>query len=496
LQFVANVRHPHLLELSTLPWLERLSRRENRPVRLGDVPAAEWDAIAARGFDLVFLMGVWSRSRVGRQIAIADPGLREEYSRVLPGWTAADVAGSPYCVRAYEPGEEVGGWEGLETARAALRARGLGLVLDFVPNHLAFDHDLVRSDPELFVLGTRDDSSRRPGEFREIETADGPRYLACGRDPHFPAWTDVAQLNVFNPRTRSVLIEQLARLAACCDGVRADMAMLVTNDVFERTWRGVLGGAWPRPPGEFWVDAIRHVPNLLYLAEVYWDLEWSLQQQGFHYTYDKRLLDRLEAAPTREVRGHLLADASFADRLARFLENHDEPRSAAVLGDAVPAAATMLATLPGLRFFFDGQLEGRRVRTPVQLRRWPDEPPDRAISVLYDRLLATARAPLFHAGAWALRDVQPAGDGTFDDLIAYRWRDHDSLAVVVVNFGASVAQGHVQIAVDLPPGTSFDFADRLADQTWRWTRADLESRGLYVRLESGRAHLFLVTAGP
>jgi hypothetical protein len=32
---------------------------------------------------------------------------------------------------------------------------------------------------------------------------------------------------------------------------------------------------------------------VLFLAEAYWDLEWSLLQQGFDYCYDKRLFDRL-----------------------------------------------------------------------------------------------------------------------------------------------------------------------------------------------------------
>jgi hypothetical protein len=484
------VRHPHLLELSAWPWLERLTRRYGRRMRLGDVPAPEWDAIAGQGFHFVFLMGVWERSPLGRRIALADPALREEYARALPGWTPDDVIGSPYCVRAYVPDEGVGGWAGVDEAGRALKARGIGLLVDFVPNHLAFDHDLVRADPELFVLGTREDWRARPADFREIHTVAGTRYVACGRDPHFPAWTDVAQLNLFNPRARAVLIDELRRVAAHCDGVRADMAMLVLNDVFERTWRHVLRNDWPRPPGEFWIEATRAVPGLLYLAEVYWDLEWTLQQQGFHYTYDKRLLDRLEAAPTRDVRGHLMADAAYADRLARFLENHDESRSAAVFGEALPAAATMLTTLPGLRFFFDGQIEGRRLRTPVQLRRWADEPADPAISDLYARLLGATRDPLFHEGAWSLVDVRPAGDGSFDDLVAYRWRHQGALAVVVANLGSTAAQGHVQVSIHLPPGSEFDFADRLSGASWRWSRADLDATGLYVRLEAGTAHLF------
>jgi hypothetical protein len=458
---------------------------------LADVPGREWDAIAEQGYHLVFLMGVWRRSPLGRQVALADSQLRAEFSRILPGWTSDDVTGSPYCIRGYEPDERMGGWSGVDTARAALNARGIGLLLDFVPNHVAFDHDWVRDHPERFVLGTQDDWGAQPDNFREVVAGSGTYYVACGRDPYFPPWTDVAQLNYFNPATRAAMIDELGLVASHCDGVRCDMAMLVLNEIFERTWRSVLRGAWPSPAVEFWPEATRSVPGLLYLAEVYWDLEWTLQQQGFHYTYDKRLLDRLEAAPTRDVRGHLMADAAYADRLARFLENHDEPRSAAVFGDALPAAATMLATLPGLRFFFDGQADGRRLRTPVQLGRWLDEPVDAETSDLYARLLATTHDPLFHEAAWSLLDVMSAGDGSFEDLIAYQWRRESDLAVVVVNLGSGPAQGHVHVSPELPPGEAFDFVDRLSGNAYRWLRADLDARGLYVRLEAGQAHLFL-----
>ena len=73
------MNHPHLFEISAWPWLERLSVRENRFVTLDTVPAREWDSLAARGFTQVFLMGVWSRSPLGRELALADERLRAEY---------------------------------------------------------------------------------------------------------------------------------------------------------------------------------------------------------------------------------------------------------------------------------------------------------------------------------------------------------------------------------------------------------------------------------
>ncbi len=108
------------------------------------------------------------------------------------------------------------------------------------------------------------------------------------------------------------------------------MAMLILPEVFERTW-----GRRPEP---FWPKAITSVrrqhPEFLFMAEVYWNLEWTMQQQGFDYAYDKRLYDRLREGHPQAVRGHLLAGLDYQNRLARFLENHDEPRAAATFPQA------------------------------------------------------------------------------------------------------------------------------------------------------------------
>jgi glycosidase len=483
--------HPHLYEISVWPWLERLSRRENRRVTLADVPPAPWDALATAGVDCVYLMGVWKRSAVGRLMARTDPELMSDYDRILPGWEMRDVPGSPYCIQSYEPDDRMGGWHGLDRARADLAQRGLSLILDFVPNHTAFDHDWIRTNPEFYVQGTLDSARAEPILYHPIEDADGEhvRFIARGRDPFFPPWRDVAQLNYFNPATREAMIGVLTTVAQHCDGVRCDMAMLVLNDVFAQTWAARVDLLWRTPAAEFWPEATRRAP-MTYLAEVYWDREFQLQQQGFHYTYDKGLLDRLHRGDAHEARGHLQADASYNAKLARFLENHDEARSVPAFGHRIRAAAALTFTLPGLRFFFDGQFEGAHVRPPVQLGRWPEDPDRADIRDLYARLLRTIDTPLFHDGAWTLLDVVGAGDTTNTDVLAYAWRKGKDLAIVAANITGHDAQGLVQIG-DLPKGDAFDLKDQLSDQSYRWTRADL-GNGLYVRLHSGDAHLFLI----
>jgi len=485
-------RHPHLYEISAWPWLEALSARAATRITLDTVPGAAWDGIAAKGIDCVYLMGVWQRSAVGRLIARTEPGLISEFDRVLPGWSMTDVPGSPYCIQAYEPDARMGGWRGLDQARADLKSRGMTLVLDFVPNHTGFDHAWIRSNPEFYVEGTLDNYRLEPHLFRPIEHGDAVRFIACGRDPFFPPWSDVAQLNYFNPATREAMIGVLATIAKHCDGVRCDMAMLLLNDVFAQTWAHRVDLLWGVPAVEFWPEATSQV-KMTYLAEVYWDREFQLQEQGFDFTYDKRLLDRLHHGNADEVRGHLRADTSYSARLARFLENHDEPRSLTQFGSRIRAAAALTFTLPGLRFFFDGQFEGADLRGPVQLGRWPAPPDHPKIRDLYARLLTTIDAPLFHDGVWRLLDIRGGGDGTANDLIACSWRSGTDMAIVAANITDHEAQGLVDVG-DLPDGDTCQLVDQLADRSFAWKRDDLV-KGLYVKLASGDAHVFIVKAG-
>jgi hypothetical protein len=473
--------------VSAWPWLERLSRRHHRRLTLADVPAAAWDRLAAPGFDIVYLMGVWQRSAIGRDIARRDPALRREYGAVLPDWTDEDVVGSPYSIAAYVPDDRMGGWPGVDAARQELNARGVRLMLDFVSNHTGVDHPWVARFPDRYVAGTAKDNRARPGEFRYV----GERFIACGRDPSFPPWTDSAQLNYFNADTRSAMVQVLRAISAHCDGVRCDMAMLQLNAVFERVWRPTLRGRWPRPSEEFWPLAIAQVPDLIYLAEAYWDLETTLLRQGFHFAYDKRLLDRLRGGHAPAVRAHLEAEAMHHDRLARFLENHDEPRSAAVFGDRLPAAAVLVATQPGLRFYFDGQTRGARLRPPVQLGRWPDEPVDERVQYLYARLLTATNEPLFHQGVWRLVDVSSAGDDSFQHLLACRWLLDDHLAVAVANLGHRTASGYLAVAAGAPLPVAFELEDVLGDISYRCTRESIRASGLHVTMPAGQGQLLI-----
>jgi hypothetical protein len=310
--------HPLIYEIDTWPWLNRLGRAAGGRVQLATVPAAEWNRLAELGVDAVWLMGVWRRSPAGTTIAMADPGNVEGFRRALPDFAPDDVVGSPYCVHEYVVDDRLGGPAGLAAARRALADRGVGLLLDFVPNHVAPDHAWTVEHPDFFVAGTDGDFLGDPRSFVRA----GDHVLACGRDPYFPAWSDVVQLDAFSPGLRDAAAATLAGILDQCDGVRCDMAMLMLNEVFARTWGDRVE---PSPLTEYWTDVIGAVrlthPDAILIAEAYWDLEWRLQQLGFDYAYDKRLYDRLVHGDGESVRLHLCADLAYQQGLVRFIEN-------------------------------------------------------------------------------------------------------------------------------------------------------------------------------
>jgi glycosidase len=142
---------PTVYEINTAAWLQRLGRGRGRPLDLGEVPGSAWDVLAALGVDVVWLMGVWQRSPAGRAIALAEPSLVAGYRAALPDLRDEDVIGSPYCVHDYVVDQRFGGPGGLAVAREQLSDRGLALILDYVPNHVAADHPWLTDRPRCFL---------------------------------------------------------------------------------------------------------------------------------------------------------------------------------------------------------------------------------------------------------------------------------------------------------------------------------------------------------
>ncbi len=487
---MTSMHSPSLYQINTRVWLTELSLSLGRPATLDDIADAELDHLAELGFDWVWLLSVWQTGPAAQAISRANRQWTDEFTETLPDLKKEDIAGSGFAIQSYAVHEGIGGAAGLARLRTRLQQRGLNLMLDFVPNHMAPDHPWVDEHPDYFVHGSENDLARAPQNYCRVQTKAGPLVLAYGRDPYFDGWPDTLQLNYGNHELQQAMLGELERIAGQCDGVRCDMAMLILPEVFARTW--------DIPTQPFWPTATQRVrervPGFCFMAEVYWDLEWTLQQQGFDYTYDKRLYDRLRDLHARPVREHLHAEPVFQYKSARFLENHDEPRAASAFSPGVHEAAAVLTFLsPGLRFFHQGQFQGHRKRISPHLVRGPKEPIDLRLEQFYHRLLAVLRQPVARNGRWQLLECRPAWDGnwTSDCFIAYSWTEKDGeKCLVVVNYSDHHSQCYVTMPWTDLAGKGCQLHDRMGPALYQENGADLAARGLYLDMPAWAYHVF------
>jgi glycosidase len=474
-------KHPVIYEINTWIWLQELSQTYKKHLTLNKVPGEVWDSIGNLGVDTVWLMGVWERSPMGIEIANKNKGMLEDFRRALSDYELKDNVGSPYCIRQYVVDKHLGGSEGLAVARKELSRRGIKLILDFVPNHVAPDHPWVIQHSEFFIQGTRYDAKNDPASFIETEG----KIFTCGRDPFFPAWPDVLQLNAFNTELRNAVIETLWDIGDQCDGVRCDMAMLLINSIFERTWNWRAG---ERPATEYWMDVISAVKKIhsdfLFMAEAYWDLEWELQQQGFDYCYDKVLYDHLEHDNAESIRLHLCADIAYQEKLVRFIENHDEPRASAIFpSQKKRTAAIVMATIPGAKLFHEGQFEGRKIKLPVFLGRRPVEMVDLELQLFYHTLLKTISRDVFRNGHWQLVDVTGWPDNqSYQNILAWCWHGDAEYHLIIVNLSDSDAQALVRLPWDEFKGKTWQITDLFTETEYERDGDEMVNNGLYVDL--------------
>jgi glycosidase len=476
----AAPRYPSLFQINTRVWLQRLSHEAGRPITLADIDDATIDGFVENGFDWIWLLSVWQTGAAGRAVSRGNPQWRPEFQAVLPDLMEDDICGSGFAITAYTVSDALGGETALARFRESLARRGIKLMLDFVPNHTAPDHQWVKTHPDYYVEGSEEALATAPQNFLRVDADGGSKILAYGRDPNFPGWPDTLQLNYANPELQAARIEELIAIAGKCDGVRCDMAMLLLPEIFQRTW-----GVTPEP---FWPKATAAVheryPAFTFMAEVYWDLEWNLQQQGFDYCYDKRLYDRLREGHVRPIRDHLFAGLDYQDKLARFLENHDEPRAASEFPSPQHQAAAVITFLsPGLRFFHQGQFEGARVHVPTHLCRGPAEPTNPEIANFYARLMWVLKSEAFRDGAW--QEIQPQlawrGNWTSDCLVAYAWVGREgSRNVVVVNYAGSQAQCRLPLPFPELRGRQVRLTDVMGNEVYDRNGSELVDPGLYI----------------
>jgi hypothetical protein len=491
--FHAYVRH----------WLSDMSAERGRAIDLYSVPAEVLDRLVAQGVTHIYLTGVWSVGPQAKQQARQHVGLRAEYDAALPGFGEDDIVGSPFAVASYHVAEEHGGDAGLAALRRRLAERNMGLLLDFIPNHVGLDHPWALQRPELLMPAS---SHADTSTFVVVDTAVGLQRLAHGRDPHFAPWTDTLQIDHRRASTRAALIDVLQRIAARCDGVRCDMAMLVLSRIFEQTWgHAALIPDHDRAHGEFWSDAIAAIrsslPSFLFVAEAYWGTEDELVALGFDATYDKELYDRLIHGDAAGAVARVRSNIDHGRRV-HFLENHDEKRVALTLPNVAQHQAAMAALrwMPGAWMRHHGQATGARRFARIQLRRRHAEATDDHVAAMYRRLdeamaqcdVITPLEPVEVLAAW---------EGNHSHACLLAWHRPPTperpALLALVNLAGHPVQGYLRCQ-DSERLMLSDWLlnDDLGHEQWQRRGTDLVTRGMYVDVAAYAVQLFRFTPQP
>jgi len=383
--------------------------------------------------------------------------------------------------------------------RAKLNSLGMGLIVDFVPNHFARDSKLFLEHPEAFVQRPNGDTSPDNWWYSK----NGYPTVAFGRGPYDGPWTDTLQINYFSPQAVQLVSDLIVSVARRVDGIRLDMAHLVLNEVFQNSWgEQMWRGGFSRPGTEFWADVIARAKsqtNVIFVSEAYDYYMTSPPEQelltnlGVDYSYNKVVLDKIEHKDLGELRGYMFNEPQWKlNRMCHFVENHDEPRAALALGGTAQSLAGSIValTIPGMRLTYFGQYDGLKNRLGVHLRRGMPEERNTGLHAQYTKLMEALSEDVFHEGSWTMIGIPQEGSGW--RLTAWRWEHNGVKRLVIVNWSDQQGWGPVKVAdaYSRDGSDNLPITDLLTDETYVRSASELRGPGLFVGLDAYQAHIF------
>jgi hypothetical protein len=467
---------------------------------LEDLPESFFESSEYGMANYIWMMGVWKPSPKSITIAKTHGGLLNEYHKVLPDLKDSDIIGSPYAILEYTPNPLVSeSLSKIKILKKQLEEDGKKLILDFVPNHMALDSVYIDSHPDLFL------QKKSPEVCHNSFRHPNGRIYFHGRDPYFDGWTDTVQWDFSHPDVKKFHTEILMEIADVCHGVRCDMAMLPVAEIFQRT-HGITGQ-------EYWKSMISEIknkyPEFIFIGEVYWNMEYQLQQLGFDYTYDKELYDRLKNKSGREISMHLHADLNYQNKSVRFLENHDEERAALSFGEKSIHMMSLLNFLPGAILTYEGQSLGLTHKLPVQLGRVPEEPLKSGFSFFYQRanlrLMVRKKHELKLSYGYFECYEESNYDPSISRILYYLTEKQIGMAkvkiynleILIFNPEDREISGWLKFdktTRDFLDSLFFDnieIEDIITDKYYRKTKKEILESGIFIKLAPKEAHWFV-----
>ncbi len=545
-----------MLAKSTYVWLDQLSKIYRKSItRLQDIPDAELDFIAERGFTALWLIGLWQRSHASQKI------------KQLQGNPEAKA--SAYALEKYAISDDIGGYEGYENLRHRAKQRGIRLASDMVPNHTAMDSELVRNNPDWFLSsgtapyynysynGPNLSQDSRYGiyledgywnrsdaavTFKRVDYLTGDtRYIYHGNDGTIMPWNDTAQLNFLSAEVREGVIQQILQVARMFPIIRFDAAMVLAKRHIQRLWYPLHGHSAGVPsrsayamsmsefdaaiPEEFWrevVDRIhQEVPDTLLLAEAFWMLEgYFVRTLGMHRVYNSAFMHMLKKEDNSSyrylIKNTLEFDAEILKRYVNFMNNPDEDTAIAQFGrgDKYFGVCMMMITMPGLPMFGHGQVEGFTEKYGMEYAKaYYDEQPDEHLvwRHYHEIFPIMKKRPLFaEVRNFFLYDVYSPEGSVNENIFAYSNRLGNETALVVFNNCFEQATGWIKTSVGYRQGdeirqsslseglnlsnqdnTYVVFRDHASGMEFIRSCRELSSNGMLVAVDGYKYNVFL-----
>ena len=481
-----------LIAKSTYVWLDQLSRAYGGAItRLDQIPDEELRTLAQRGFNALWLIGLWERSQASERI------------KRLCG--NPEAVASAYSLHDYRIAADLGGPAAYENLRDRAGTHGIRLASDMVPNHMGIDSRWVIEHPDRFLaiphspfpayrfegpnvsndsrveIKIEDhyyDRSDAAVVFRRVDRWTGDtRFVYHGNDGTSYPWNDTAQLDFTRADVREAVIQTILGVARQFPIIRFDAAMTLAKRHFQRLWfpEPGTGGAIPSRaergltkaefdaaiPTEFWREVVDRVaveaPGTLLLAEAFWLMEgYFVRTLGMHRVYNSAFMIMLRDEDNAQyrlvVKNTLEFDPDILKRYVNFMNNPDERTAVDQFGkgDKYFGICTLMATMPGLPMFGHGQVEGFSERYGMEYRRaYHDERPDPGLVERHRRQVA----PLLHRrGLFAqshdfrLYDFFTDQGYVNEDVFAYSNRRGGDRALIVYHNRYARTEGWIRMS--------------------------------------------------